>query len=55
MGIVGILSWYDDNLGRAVRFGSRGDAWWWTGDRRNGKAIINSHTQLEVPGFELRS
>ncbi|AES81241.1 hypothetical protein MTR_7g090130 [Medicago truncatula] len=22
---------------------------------RNGKAIINSHTQMEVPGFELRS
>jgi len=21
-------------------------------DRRNGKAIINSHTQVEVPGFE---
>jgi len=24
-------------------------------DRRNGKAIINSHTQVEVSGFESRS
>jgi len=24
-------------------------------DRRNGKAIINSHTQVEVPEFEPRS